>query len=212
MYAEKMGLISFLIDGIFPRLCCHCGKIGSFLCPNCYNQLEFSDDLVTINDKFSIQSCTACGDVSSSIVHKLKYKSVKELASICAEIIYMSCSIAECDLITSVPLHPSRQRERGYNQAEEIAVKLAQLLGKPYIQLFERTKRTVNFARVTDKEERAKLSEGLFKLKNIDLKILENKSVLVIDDVWTTGSTLTACISQFPDSTSKTAITFTHGL
>ena len=201
-----MGLLSFLIDGIFPPLCAHCGKLGTFLCPKCYNKLEFSQKVHFIADGIPVQSSTNYSDVSAAIVHTLKYDSVKPLAKICAEIIYFSCDISDCDLITSVPLHPVRQRLRGFNQAEEIALQLAKLLQKPYIPLLKRTKHTINFAKVTDKEERKKLSDGLYTL-NPKYQNLKYNSALIIDDVWTTGATLKSCSINIKN---PYLLTFTH--
>lgn len=207
-----MSLLSLLIDAFFPHICCHCKKIGTVLCEKCYSQLEFF-----INDsdeKDPIKACTKFGEVSSSIVHTLKYDSVKDLGLVCARIMYMSCVFPEVDIITAVPLHKKRQRQRGFNQAEVIAKELGRLLDIEYQPLLLRTKETINFAKVRDKDKRAELSNNLFEVNPDSKDLIASKSILIIDDVWTTGATLEACaeVLKASDVTHVAKITFSHGI
>lgn len=104
----------------------------------------------------------------------------------------MTTSLPTCDLITSVPLHRSRQRQRGYNQAAEIAKSLAKLLSIPYQELLIRTKATQAQTSTRSKTERAQNLSGAFSLAH-PASNLKNCKVLIVDDVYTTGATLAAC-------------------
>jgi competence protein ComFC len=94
------------------------------------------------------------------------------------------------DLIVPVPLHPARERERGFNQAALLAELLAESMRVPARAVLERTRYTTTQT-VHDRAERMENLAGAFRLrKNRDVRDLR---VLLIDDVLTTGSTLSEC-------------------
>lgn len=90
-------------------------------------------------------------------------------------------------LVCAVPLHPSRQRQRGFNHAELLAREAARQLGVPYRRLLRRTRPTPQQTRL-DREARRRNVRGAF----VSLPA-RGASVLLIDDVWTTGATAEAC-------------------
>jgi competence protein ComFC len=94
------------------------------------------------------------------------------------------------DLIVPVPLHPARERERGFNQAALLAELLASAAGVPSRPVLERIRYTTTQT-AYDRSERMENLDGAFRLrKNRDVRDLR---VLLIDDVLTTGSTLSEC-------------------
>ena len=94
------------------------------------------------------------------------------------------------DLVVPVPLHPARLRERGFNQAELLAKILAQKINIPLGCALERIRYTTTQTAL-DRSERMENSHNAFRLrKNTDVRGLR---VLLIDDVLTTGSTLSEC-------------------
>jgi competence protein ComFC len=94
------------------------------------------------------------------------------------------------DVIVPVPLHPARERERGFNQATLLAELLAASIGVPLRPLLERTRYTTTQT-AYDRAERMENLHGAFRLrKKQDVRDLR---VLLIDDVLTTGSTLSEC-------------------
>jgi ComF family protein len=94
------------------------------------------------------------------------------------------------DLIIPVPLHPARFRERGFNQAEVLAKILAQKINVPLRRALDRTRYTTTQT-AFDRTNRMENLRGAFRLrKNIDVRGLQ---VLLVDDILTTGSTLSEC-------------------
>jgi ComF family protein len=92
------------------------------------------------------------------------------------------------DLIVPVPLHPTRERERGYNQSERLATRLSQLSDHPLANALIRTRATS--PQVTlGAEERFVNVVGAFACR----VSLQNMSVVLVDDVLTTGATLNDC-------------------
>jgi ComF family protein len=94
------------------------------------------------------------------------------------------------DLVTAVPLHPARRRERGYDQAEELARALAARLGAPYLPLLRRTRPTRPQSRLGPGERRRNV-EGAIAVR--EPSGVRGRRTLVVDDVLTTGATLGEC-------------------
>lgn len=92
--------------------------------------------------------------------------------------------------VTSVPLHSSRLRERGYDQAERLAIAVAGELGRPYRGSLERVRATPSQVGL-DREERRRNVRGAFRATR-----RLRYPVLLVDDVLTTGATTDACVEQ----------------
>lgn len=100
------------------------------------------------------------------------------------------------DLITSVPLSRQRIRERGYNQAEMLAIPLALALNKPYYaKALARVRNTASQVGLTAAERLVNV-QGAFNAKS---SLVEGKTILVVDDVTTTGATIQACTTALID-------------
>lgn len=95
-----------------------------------------------------------------------------------------------------------RERERGFNQAAEIARILARRYNlKLNTALLKKIKNTTNQAGIKKKEDRIKNIEGAFRCKNP--KLVENKIVILVDDVYTTGATMRDCARALRASGAK---------
>ncbi len=124
----------------------------------------------------------------------------------------------DVDMVIPVPLHWARKWKRGYNQAEVIAVAVAEAIGAPMRNdILERCRRTKTQIKLNI-EEKAKNVNGAFsvseKIRGQIKKAVENediKHIILVDDVFTTGSTLTACFKAlrnvFPPSVRISALT-----
>ncbi len=92
------------------------------------------------------------------------------------------------DMITAVPLHPVRERARGYNQAEHLARYIAKELDLPYHSLLLRVRDTVSQISLSGRE-RSENIRGAFSMRS-DAAGIEGRHLLLVDDVFTTGATL----------------------
>jgi len=103
------------------------------------------------------------------------------------------------DYIVSVPLHMTKMRTRGYNQSELLAKYISNKLSIPYADALKRTKITLKQSTQT-KEERRKNLKNAFAIKeNSITNSIKNSSVLLVDDVYTTGSTADECSKALLD-------------
>ncbi|MDR0693990.1 MAG: ComF family protein [Prevotellaceae bacterium] len=132
------------------------------------------------------------------LLHKLKYKGMPEIGVELGRQLGLELKNAplyQCiDTIIPVPLHPKRQRRRGYNQSERIAAGIAQITGwKVNTSSLVRTRFTGTQTRKS-RQERWENVSGAFALQ--DAAAITNRHVLLVDDVLTTGATMEACILQ----------------
>ena len=94
------------------------------------------------------------------------------------------------DALVPVPVHAARKRERGYNQAEALAGEIGRRMGIPVdFRLIKRVKKTLPQKLLDDRERQNNLKRA-FKIARNDVKL---KRVVIIDDIYTTGSTIDAC-------------------
>ena len=111
------------------------------------------------------------------------------------------------DTIIPVPISKKRRNERGYNQSELIAREIAKRTQIPYQnQCLFKTKNIVEQSKLK-KEERQKNIQGVYELHNS--QILENKKILLVDDIYTTGSTVNECCRILRQANPKKIDVFT---
>lgn len=187
-----MDFSQTLLNLLFPLFCCGCGKIGRYLCFTCYEKVEFVIGEVELKlPKAYISSVHAAVHYQQpidSLLHQLKYQSVKDIGKFCGQLMYQTVNLPEVDLITFIPIHHAKQRVRGFNQAQEIAQTLAQFLTHPCSPLLTRTKPTKIQAQLKSDQERMENLREVFAC-NSQTSII-GKRILLVDDVVTTGSTL----------------------
>jgi ComF family protein len=137
-------------------------------------------------------------------VHLLKYGNRPTLAEPLARLMadYWQAHPMPADLVTAVPLHPARQRERGYNQADLLARAFGRMIGVPVgSAVLRRVRHTRPQVSLNAAQRRENMQDAfaaatptqLSKRQGDDGLFVSGRRVLVIDDVRTTGSTLEAC-------------------
>ena len=150
--------------------------------------------------KVRLKAVTSCYFFSKAgkvqhLIHELKYKGNADAGLFLGQELGKSIKEATLfqgiDYLIPVPLHPKKEKKRGYNQSMVIARGIAEVTGIPIGDKF--LLRSVNTATQTHKtkEERWQNVKDIFELRHPEQ--LEGKYVLLIDDVLTTGATLEAC-------------------
>lgn len=144
----------------------------------------------------SIRSVFRFEGAIRAAIHELKYRNLRAIAPTLAAYLdrYLVTCPMESDVVMPVPLHRTRLRERGYNQAELLARALARTRGVPLdARSLRRTGGEMSQVRTRDARERRANVVGAFTCTDASLS---GKRILLIDDVCTTGATLEACAAQ----------------
>lgn len=201
---------------LFPPTCISCNRAGYLLCPLCSQQVkpipapicgrcgraqpnQVDECSRCLRPSWKLARVRAAGlftDPLQRAIHALKYEGQKELAAPLARYLVIAydqllpcpakCSI---DLIIPVPLHPQRQQERGFNQAQLLAEAFGVCVGQPVATQELRRVRFVAPQVGLDFDARQENVREAFDAA----PGLAGKRVLLIDDVITTGATFNAC-------------------
>ena len=142
------------------------------------------------------RSVASFGNTARRLVHQLKYYDRTDLAAVMGR--WMVRAGADCldqpnSLIVPVPLHVTRLWRRRFNQSALLAKAIAAETGQIYKpDLLKRVRSTRQQVGLSDEDRRANV-EGAFQLNLPDRLSLSDRTVVLVDDVWTTGATLDAC-------------------
>ena len=186
------------LDILFPRRCVGCGRQGAFICPACLDAMpRLASDpgfRAAPDDPAALDSLTAAfafEGVVRQAVHQLKYGHLRGLAPILATRLHAEVRerLPAADLIIPVPLHPTRRRERGFNQSALLARGLTALSLIPIDEAaLRRTRHHPPQARTADLAARRVNVRGAFRASGIP----DGCRVILMDDVATSGATLNA--------------------
>lgn len=185
-----------LLELFFPRQCCHCGELSDYLCPKCLAKIEFQLLPVLLQQNQYLDDVYACCQFTGpvrSLVKAVKYKSVVGGCELLAELMYYYLQFPKVDYLVSVPISKKRRLDRGFNQSEEIIKHLMEFSHFPGITALEKSKDTLNQARIFNHSQRYENIKGSFSLFEGVESIVKGKTVAIIDDVVTTGVTLDEC-------------------
>lgn len=211
--------VASLGDLFFPRFCLVCGAkldIGErHLCPRCTDDIPLTyfwswdgnPAEQRLADAHVEQACSLFfyrrESDYSRLIHKFKYEGDirlgRRLAGMLADAMTASGRFAGIDAVVPVPLHPLKKFHRGFNQSDVIALELASALGAAFEPRLIRRRR---FTRTqTRAKDRRNNMAGAFALNEKALRRLRSAGafhILLVDDVLTTGSTITAAASILP--------------
>jgi len=214
---------SFIIETLFPSFCLGCQREGSLLCQDCKSTLDilhYNYCLCSKNPIRIIESqkgkCQRCQNkklsglyfalpykekfLTKKLIYQFKYpprlKSLsKHLAQIIIEHLLITKNNTEKvwqnSIILPVPLEKYGLKYRGYNQSEELAKEFSKITKTPLIlNNLIKIKETKSQTKLSA-QERQENVRGVFSIKNPE--VILNKKVFLIDDVYTTGSTMEEC-------------------
>jgi len=209
--ANRSPLLKGLLDFVFPPLCLGCGEFNTNyidVCENCLNRIDTYNYPICLSCQQIIpddKRCPICrddyvplfsyGHYSSpmqDIIIQFKFKGVTSPARTFAVLLHKQfqkqLQSLKADMVVSVPLYPSREKHRGYNQAALFAEQLAGLLDLPVREdiLFRIKKRKpqVNL----EFTKRARNIKGVFTVAQ---EAQSGEKVILVDDVVTSGATAT---------------------
>lgn len=226
-------MINDIIDFIYPRRCAICGEIvipkGNYVHERCREKLSYIKDPCCVKCGKSVESeeveyCFDCSKknyhykkgysvflyeafIKQSIV-AFKYQGKKEYADFYVDEIIkqykLKIKAIRPDVIIPVPIHHAKRLERGFNQAEIIAQGIGKALKLPVdTELLIRNKNTLPQKELNDKERLKNLQQA-FRINPKKKSKVPLNTVLLVDDIYTTGSTIEACTNILNDYGIKT--------
>lgn len=180
----------FLLDLIFPRFCLGCGKMGKYFCPKCTKTIRFYSN--NIDPKYHCPK-NLDGIFVSAHYDGLIRKAIREVKyrgkySIFSEIAPLIKPNFEFDFLVPVPLSKERFNNRGFNQAEKLAQYINRKLVLNCLIRTRNTKPQFDL-KLHEREENVKNAFSLSSHQSL----VTSRSVCLVDDVATTGSTLSEC-------------------
>jgi len=215
----EYGFRERLTDLLYPRRCPLCHEVvmpkGEWICPACRGKFAYIREPVCRRCGKEILSpegeyCFDCtqqekafdgaaallhyNEIAKASIQRFKYGGSREYADFyIAELLRRHGDLVRSwrpQLVLPVPIHKSRLRTRGFNQAEDLAIRIAESLEVPIrSDILLRTRKTKDQKGLNARERRRNLEQAL----TVRVSLEGVHSVLLIDDVYTTGSTLQAC-------------------
>jgi ComF family protein len=206
-------LVHNLADLFFPKFCLGCYEEGSFICAKCLKKLKLQELCCPVCDKVNFVGLPCLSHRRQSkldgllfavrfqglakvVVHSFKYEGIKDLAEpiskLMAEILVELplFKYKEKLILVPAPLFFAKRWQRGFNQAEILAQKIGKSLNLPTENLVLRIRPTASQTKF-EKQARQKNIQAAFALSQKGkITNLKDKIVVIVDDVYTTGSTI----------------------
>ncbi len=207
------SLLRSLADFVFPPICygcdsevesglvCEACRLDLFthelaVCPKCGRPCtRTAETCGQCKEEFSLSRVRALGLYAppfDKLVQAFKYsrttKVGERLGTALAALVQQDEVLMTADVVCPIPLHPARMRERGFNQSLLLAAAISMSTRIPLAEFLARTKNTATQTRKTSPKARLKNLSGAFRLR--PGASVSGKTVLLVDDVMTTGATL----------------------
>lgn len=222
---KTFGLKESLLDTFFPKICIGCGKIDTFLCPDCLKKI------VLIKSPL----CLGCGRLCpkgkycprckkktkltgiviaahyeegplKEAIHTYKYEFIYDLKNVLATFLADALKrngFNEKYVLTYIPLHPKKEKWRGFNQSKLLAEEVSILTGFDLVR--DILKRDKNNRRQIELKrfERFSNVKGIFSADEDIVDKISGKNIIIVDDIVTTGATLGECAKILKEKGAK---------
>jgi ComF family protein len=183
------------LDLIYPPRCAGCGRLDTPWCADCQRRLDQTEGMLRLDAPPPLTASAAAGwheGLARDAVHALKFEACRPMAEVLGE--RMAATLRAqawpADLLIPVPLHATRLKERGYNQAEWLAEAVASRSGLECVpHALVRNRSTPHQVGAGAAERRANMVGAFEPAGNA----LQGRRIILLDDVFTTGATLQAC-------------------
>ena len=203
----------FILDIFFPPICLNCKKYleekekPDLICENCFRGIPIYKNLFHPASpagkplpRFTLAAAAPYENKTvRELIHYFKYKSFMQAQKPLGEILITYLTNLNLNLkeftIVPIPLHASRKRKRGFNQAEILADIISRYFNIPVrTDVLKRIKDTKSQIETKSRKERAENLKGSFEISAGGKEIMKNKNIILVDDVYTSGATMNAAI------------------
>lgn len=193
-----MGLGALISKWLFPPKCVFCRKVlpKDGICDRCKETLPYRHPVKSKESVMFVDGVYSCfhyeGDVRNAII-RYKFAGLDKYAFDFAKFLEVCVEKnldGEYDIISWVPLSKKRKRRRGYDQAKRLAEELSVKLGRNCVRTLIKCRDAAPQSRQTNASSRKANVLGAYKIAGTDVA---GKRIIIIDDVFTTGSTVSEC-------------------
>lgn len=202
-----MKIVDIILDLLYPPKCVFCasllGEKEHGICRSCERKLPRLPESRRSDKLSGISICAAPflyrDNVRASLI-RFKFENRPGYKDVYADFIAKAIDENQinCDIITWVPISRRRLRARGYDQTRLIAQALSRRLGKPCMKTLVKTVNNPAQSSLKDADMRKKNVKGVYKC--VSPEAVNGKTVLIVDDIVTTGATLKECASTLKGS------------
>lgn len=203
-------IFDYILSLIYPPKCVFCGTVidKSDICEECEKSLPFTKG-DSIYQKFPfVDKCISplyYKDYVRRAVLRFKFAGCscysRRLGGIMSECAENNLDCGSIDMISCIPLSRKRMHDRGYNQAELLAKEISKKVGVEYLPTLKKIRHNTAQSTIKDSKQRAANVIGAYRV--VDAEKVKGKYILLVDDVVTTGSTVSECARILKKSGAK---------
>ena len=212
------SLLTGVLDIIFPMQCNLCGNNieTEGMCQVCWKKINWISDprCEICGAPFTVllnNICAIClekkphfdkaisvfeyDDFSKNIIIKFKHYDSTHLTKYISSLMYLASKpyVDEAHIIVPIPIHLSRRLKRKYNQSELIAMEISRASGLPYEpRILKKHKKTLSQEELSAQKRKTNV-KGSFSINKFYKDMIKDKEIILVDDVFTTGSTVNEC-------------------
>lgn len=205
------ALDSFLVPDLCFGCKVHLSRGENILCAFCRNELPLTEqglysknpaDHLFAENKAVVKIISLCyfeqRGIMQKLIHQLKYNGKQAvgiwLGNWLGILLSREKDLPKIDWVLPVPLHQSKKRKRGYNQCEKFGKQIAAGIGSVYSEKILKRIGKQSTQTTKNKEDRIDTIRGAFAVQHPEL--VRHKTILLVDDVITTGATLKSCCEE----------------
>lgn len=205
-------------DVLFPKRCITCRRFGEYLCSSCFSRVSFSTSFICVvcnraswdgkthpgcQGKYALDGAFASlvyKGAIKKVLYQYKYEPyLTDVTEFLTDLFYEGITqheiayqiLSRKPLFVPIPMHPTKLRQRGYNQSLLLARSLAKRCGVNISDCLQRVKKTPTQTKLS-REERIQNVKDAFSLYNKCIHEFQGKEIVLIDDVMTSGATFNA--------------------
>ena len=203
-------VFDYILSLIYPPKCVFCGTVidKSDICEECEKSLPFTKG-DSIYQKFPfVDKCISplyYKDYVRRAVLRFKFAGCscysRRLGGIMSECAENNLDCGSIDMVSCIPLSRKRMHDRGYNQAELLAKEISKKVGVEYLPTLKKIRHNTAQSTIKDSKQRAANVIGAYRV--VDAEKVKGKYILLVDDVVTTGSTVSECARILKKSGAK---------
>ena len=203
-------IFDYILSLIYPPKCVFCGMVidKSDICEECEKTLPYTKG-DSIYQKFPfVDKCISplyYKDYVRRAVLRFKFAGCscysRRLGRIMSECAENNLDCGSIDMVSCIPLSRKRMHDRGYNQAELLAKEISKKVGVEYLPTLKKIRHNTAQSTIKDSKQRAANVIGAYRV--IDAEEVKGKYILLVDDVVTTGSTVSECARILKKSGAK---------